>query len=166
MLRGLRRGEAAGLRWCDIDLEADIAVINSQSHNIGGKIVQAPPKTKASRHTIALDHTTVAALRRHRHRQRAELSALNAEDSGYVFTNVDGRPISPDRLSINFGKLIAASGLPPVRLHDLRHGAAGLALQAGRRRPEGGSVSTVPRTTPSATPSRIGSRRASKTAIP
>jgi integrase len=48
-----------------------------------------------------------------------------------VFTNIGGRPISPDRLSINFGKLIAASGLPPIRLHDLRHGAASLALQAG-----------------------------------
>lgn len=53
------------------------------------------------------------------------------DGGGYVFTNIAGQPISPDRLSINFGKLIAASGLPPVRLHDLRHGAASLALQAG-----------------------------------
>jgi integrase len=50
-LRGLRRGEAAGLRWCDVDLDAGVAVINSQSRNVGGKIVQAPPKTKASRRT-------------------------------------------------------------------------------------------------------------------
>jgi hypothetical protein len=63
--------------------------------------------------------------------QRAELAARGTDDGGYVFTNVGGRPISPDRLSINFGKLITATGLPPVRLHDLRHGAASLALQAG-----------------------------------
>jgi integrase len=73
----------------------------------------------------------VAALRRHRHEQDAELAALGVDGCGYVFTNIAGQPISPDRLSINFGKLIAASGLPPVRLHDLRHGAASLALQAG-----------------------------------
>lgn len=48
-----------------------------------------------------------------------------------MFTNVGGRPITPERLSINFGKLVADSGLPPIRLHDLRHGAASLALQAG-----------------------------------
>jgi integrase len=128
-LCGLRRGEAAGLRWCDLDLDNGIAVINSQSQRIGGTIVQGPPKTEASRRTIALDHTTIAALRRHQ--QQAELAALDADGGGYVFTNIGGQPISPDRLSINFTKLIAASGLPPVRLHDLRHGAASLALQAG-----------------------------------
>jgi integrase len=130
-LRGLRRGEAAGLRWCDLDLDNRVAVINSQSQQVGGMIVQRPPKTEASRRTLALDHTTVAALRRHRHAQEAELAALGVDGGGYVFTNIAGQPISPDRLSINLGKLIAASGLPPVRLHDLRHGAASLALQAG-----------------------------------
>jgi integrase len=63
-LRGLRRGEAAGLRWCDLDLDSRVAVINSQSQQVGGTIVQGPPKTEASRRTLALDHTTVAAGRR------------------------------------------------------------------------------------------------------
>jgi cell division septum initiation protein DivIVA len=80
---------------------------------------------------IALDHTTVAALRRHHHRQQAELAALGTDGGGYVFTNTCGRPLGPDGLSVNFAKLLATSGLPPVRLHDLRHGAASLALQAG-----------------------------------
>jgi Phage integrase family len=31
----------------------------------------------------------------------------------------------------HFNELVAASGLPPIRLHDLRHGAATLALEAG-----------------------------------
>jgi hypothetical protein len=47
-LRGLRRGEAAGLRWCDLDLDNRVAVINSQSQQVGGMIVQGPPKTEAS----------------------------------------------------------------------------------------------------------------------
>jgi integrase len=39
--------------------------------------------------------------------------------------------MSPDTLTRTFNTLVAVSGLPPVRLHDLRHGAGSLALQAG-----------------------------------
>ena len=48
-----------------------------------------------------------------------------------MFTALDGGPISPDYLTQTFTQLVKASGLPPVRLHDLRHGAASLALAAG-----------------------------------
>jgi len=48
-----------------------------------------------------------------------------------VFTNLNGGPMAPDRLSRTFKKLAADAGLPPVRLHDLRHGAATLAQAAG-----------------------------------
>jgi integrase len=48
-----------------------------------------------------------------------------------VFTNLNGDPLAPDRLSRIFKKLATEAGLPPVRLHDLRHGAATLALAAG-----------------------------------
>jgi integrase len=43
----------------------------------------------------------------------------------------DGRPLAPDRLARHFAVLVRQSGLPPIRLHDLRHGAASLALAAG-----------------------------------
>jgi hypothetical protein len=45
-----------------------------------------------------------------------------------VFTRPDGRPIRPDWPTHRFTALVAGSGLPPVRLHDLRHGAATIAL--------------------------------------
>jgi integrase len=48
-----------------------------------------------------------------------------------VFTNLDGEPMAPDRLSRSFKKLAEQAGLPPVRLHDLRHGAATLAQGRG-----------------------------------
>jgi integrase len=48
-----------------------------------------------------------------------------------VFIALDGGPLSPDYLTATFTQLVRASGLPPVRLHDLRHGAASLALAAG-----------------------------------
>jgi len=93
----------------------------------------AQPKTARSSRVIALDHTTVAALVAHRNRQQAEAAAFGPEYrvSGFVFTSLNGDPMAPDRLTRIFKKLAAQAGLPPVRLHDLRHGAATLALAAG-----------------------------------
>ena len=132
-LRGLRRGEASGLRWCDVDLDGKTAVISQQLQQYDGKLALCPPKTPHSMRVIALDHTTVAALRAHRGRQRAEAAAFGPgyHASGYVFTGLNGDPMAPDRLTRMFKTLAAQAGLPPVRLHDLRHGAATLALAAG-----------------------------------
>ena len=72
-------------------------------------------------------------LRRHRAAQESERTALGGgyHLSGYVFTGIKGDPMAPDRLSRHFTQLSAETGLPPVRLHDLRHGAASVALAAG-----------------------------------
>jgi integrase len=132
-LRGLRRGEAAGLRWCDIDLEGKTAVISQQLQQYDGRLAICPPKTPHSTRVIALDHTTVAALQAHRGRQQREAATYGPgyRVSGFVFTNLNGDPMAPDRLTRTFRALAAQTGLLPVRLHDLRHGAATLALAAG-----------------------------------
>jgi integrase len=52
------------------------------------------------------------------------------QESGKVFTNPDGSALHPDWVTRRFGLLVKDSGLPPVRLHDLRHGAATLAHAA------------------------------------
>jgi integrase len=127
------RGEAAGLRWCDLDLDAGIATINQQLQQNDGHIVVGPPKTARSVRTIALDRTTVAALRRHRQRQALDRleGGPSYQDSGFVFTGLRGDPLAPDRLSRTFRLLTVETGMPPIRLHDLRHGAATLALADG-----------------------------------
>jgi integrase len=82
---------------------------------------------------IALDKTTNAALREHRFRQQAERATAGPRwtGTGYVFTTRTGKPLGPDRMTRLFRRLVAESGLPPVTLHGLRHGAATLALAAG-----------------------------------
>jgi integrase len=129
-LRGLRRGEAAGLRWCDLDLDSGVATINQQLQQYDGRIVVGPPKTARSVRTIALDRTTVAALRRHRQALERLEGGPSYRDSGFVFTGLRGDP-APDRLSRTFRQLTVETGMPPIRLHDLRHGAATPALSAG-----------------------------------
>ncbi|MET7418223.1 site-specific integrase [Dactylosporangium sp. NPDC005555] len=132
-LRGLRRGEVAGLRWCDVDLQHGTATIVQQITCTGRLIYVGPPKSAASRRVIALDRHTVQVLREHARRQRLERLAAGQQwqDTGYVFTRVDGRPLHPDYLTHRFRRLCGLAELPPIRLHDLRHGAASLAHQAG-----------------------------------
>ena len=74
------------------------------------------------------------ALRGHGSRQQAERAAAAGRrraGTGYASTTVTGTPFRPDRMTRLLAKLVAASGLPPVTRHGLRHGAATLALAAG-----------------------------------
>ncbi|MET9249165.1 tyrosine-type recombinase/integrase [Nonomuraea sp. NPDC003709] len=104
-----------------------------QITQLGWEPVQGRPKTEASDRTIALDEDTVTALRAHRKRQAAERLAAGEAwtNSGFVFTDEIGRPLHPQQVSDHFYQLAFQVGLPPVRLHDLRHGAASLMLAAG-----------------------------------
>jgi hypothetical protein len=132
-LRGLRRGEAAGLRWHDVDLDRRQLTITNQRTTVGYHIVEGPPKSAASRRIVALDRRTVTVLRAHLYRDRAEclLTGRTWRDSGYVFTRPDAQPYHPNSFTKRFRFLADLCGLPPVRLHDLRHGAASLAHTAG-----------------------------------
>jgi integrase len=97
-LRGLR-GEAAGLRWCDLDLNAGTITIAQQRIAYGRTVHVGPPKTAASRRTIALDQATVRLLREHRRRQQYERDTAGDQwqDFDYLFTAADGSP--PRRLA-------------------------------------------------------------------
>jgi integrase len=125
-LLGLRRGEAAGLRWCDVDLDARVLMVSHQIRDDHGHTVVCPPKTETSVRIIALDHITVAILRRLRASQPP-----GRVGAGFLFVNQHGKPINPAYLTRTFRKLIDRVDLPPIRLHDLRHGAASLSLAAG-----------------------------------
>jgi transposase len=91
-------------------------VICRQLQQYDGHLTVCLPKTAHSARVVALDRTTVAALRAHRVRQEAERAAYGAEynRSGYLFTNCDADPMALDRLSRIFRQLAAEAGLPPL----------------------------------------------------
>lgn len=130
---GMRRGEALGLRWDDLDLVAGRASVVQTVIVVNHKVMVGSPKTAAGRRTVALDPGTVSALREHRRRQLAERMLMGAgfTDQGLVFCRPDGAPLHPERFSRTFTEQAANAGLPPIRLHDLRHTWATLALSAG-----------------------------------
>lgn len=130
---GMRRGEVLGLRWRDVDLDGSQLAIRQTLLAFGGELHFGEPKTKSGRRQIALDSGTVASLRAHRKRQMEErLRAGPAwADSGLVFTDEVGNPLHPDGVTRAFAARAGEAGLPRIRLHDLRHGWATLALKAG-----------------------------------
>ena len=118
-------------RWTDIDLDAATLTVHEQIVVVDGQDLLGPPKSASSRRTIALDQVTVGLLRVLWRRHRTLLTATGRNRDGYVFVNTNGRRLRQDYLTRRLRTVIAESGLPPVRLHDLRHGAASLALAAG-----------------------------------
>ncbi|MEU4704603.1 tyrosine-type recombinase/integrase [Nonomuraea dietziae] len=113
-LRGLRRGEACGLRWKEVDLDAGTARIAWQLVQLAGQIHESKPKTDASMRTIALDAETAAILRERKRRQQKERLAVGEawKETGFVFTQSDG------------GSVASAACVRPVPVAGLSVGAA------------------------------------------
>ncbi|WP_414505540.1 tyrosine-type recombinase/integrase [Streptomyces sp. NEAU-L66] len=133
VFRGLRRGEACGQRWTDTHLDDGRITVAKQLVVSGWEVYEDDPKTDAGARTIALDSDTVRALKRHRIQQdkdREEWGSAWAE-TGRVFTKENGEMLHPANVTRRFIELCEEIGLPPIRLHDLRHGAATLAHAAG-----------------------------------
>ena len=132
-MAGLRRGEVLGLRLADVDLDRSLLHVSQQLIEIDGKPTFAPPKTRSGIRTVPLDPWTVDVIRKHLDRRTAEREAWGEawNESGLLFTFEDGTPLRPDYIYRHFRRLARAAGLPPIRLHDLRHTSATLALAAG-----------------------------------
>ncbi|OLZ62906.1 site-specific integrase [Streptomyces sp. IMTB 2501] len=131
--RGLRRGEACGQKWTDTNLDAGLITVAKQLVVDGWEVYEDDPKTDAGARTIALDSDTVQALKRHRAQQDKDRKEWESAwvESGRVFTKENGEMLHPANVTRRFVELYEEIGLPPVRLHDLRHGAATLAHAAG-----------------------------------
>jgi len=99
----------------------------------GHGLVEGQPKTDRSRRSIDLSPAAVGLLHDARgtqmehHLEYGELW----QNTGYVFTQLDGSPVDPDLLSKEFPKLVKAQGLLHLTFHGLRHPHATLALTAG-----------------------------------
>jgi integrase len=138
LMAGLRQGEALGLKWSDIDLEAGTLRVNRQLQRVrrdgekSGRLVFSEPKN-ASRRAVGLPQRAVEALRSHRKRQLEEkLRTPDYEDSGLVFASNKGTPLDAQNIVNRYFKpLLERAGLPPVRFHDLRHSCLSLLAQHG-----------------------------------
>lgn len=114
---GCRQGEALGLQWDDVDLEAGTLTVRQALQRVNGKLL------------------TTSALRAHRVKQTEERRAAGAKwhNSGFVFTTPTGTPLDARGVIRNFDRILKLGGLPKIRFHDLRHSVATLLLAQGVR---------------------------------
>jgi integrase len=131
--RGLRRGEAVGLDWAYVNLDAGLLTPAKEIVQDGWTPYESDPKTDGSAAPVHLDSLSVTVVRAHRVRQAGERLACGAawQDTGKVFTQEDGSWLHPETVSTTFRRLSEAAGLPPINLRDLRHVAATLTHAAG-----------------------------------
>jgi integrase len=123
---GLRRDEVLGLRWTEVDLDEGSADVFETGSGNG-------PKSESGKRTVPLPAPVTDALRAWREQQGTErlTAGTDRPGTGHLFTYPDGRPLTGQYVSVRFEVLAYRAGLPPIRFHDLRHGAASLAKAAG-----------------------------------
>ena len=136
---GMRRGEALGLRWRDVDLDAATITVRRSAGLIrtkggGAEVKEGPTKTGKPR-VVDLDPGTKGVLRAWK-RDRAALSRWLARDDSLVFGDINGHHRQPEHFSRTWNQTVARAirdgiDIPEARLHDLRHSHATILLQAG-----------------------------------
>jgi integrase len=131
---GIRRGEACGLTWKDLDFGACMLRVErsvEMTKEEGPKIKS--PKTRHGRRAISVPVSAVEALRAHWKAQQEERLALGlgrAASDDPIFTLSDGSPLKPDSLSALWLRAAKAVGRP-INLHSLRHHHASGLINAG-----------------------------------
>lgn len=109
-LCGLRAGELIALRWENVDMLGRKLHVIEQFDKERGRGAVKPPKTAAGRRVVPMPRAVVDALARH-----------GADDM------ID---LDQFRRTV-WAKALKESGLQPLRIHDMRHTAASLAIKAG-----------------------------------
>jgi integrase len=133
---GLRRSEALGLRWQDIDWRGQRITIRQAVIEHAGKwSIRQGTKSIAGQRTIGIAPAVVDALRRQQAKVAEWRLAIGRfwRDHDLVFPAVDGTPRAPASVTKAFTRAAKRVGWPPRSspVHSLRHAAASHALAAG-----------------------------------
>ncbi|WP_075835616.1 tyrosine-type recombinase/integrase [Deinococcus marmoris] len=138
LLTGVRRGEACGLAWTNVFLDAKLPYVRIEQalHCAGKEKLLTRPKTKTSRRTLYLSPDAVEVLLEAKRRQSEIRQRLGDKSfqNDFVFTsskNADS--LGPDNLKNHMNSICKAADVPRIRIHDLRHTFASLSLRVGVR---------------------------------
>ncbi|MGW0250809.1 tyrosine-type recombinase/integrase [Nocardia goodfellowii] len=128
---GLRRGEALGLRWENVNLAGKRVELEHALYRIGDTLKLHELKTDGSEATLPLPDKLVEILRQHQQDQLNDPAIPEANKLGLVFTSTRGTPLEPRNVNRAFAELVKKAGVRPIRLHDLRHSCATLLFTMG-----------------------------------
>ena len=133
---GMRRGEALGLKWAQVDLQKQQLLVQASLVVTARGLALEPPKTASGQQVVDLDRDTMAVLRDHRRRQVESARLLGEEPSETVFPReASDEWCHPNTLGHTVVRMGKKAGCPQVTLRSLRHFHATVALQAGKNLP-------------------------------
>ena len=137
---GCRRGESLGLAWENVDFENNqISIVRS----LNAQMVLKSPKTKKGIRTLSVDACTMAHLRKWKEFQAKALHLVMVEDANGkkhpveqtpktpVCCDCAGNLYDPTNLARWWREYRSTIGFETLRMHELRHTAATLALGSG-----------------------------------
>jgi integrase len=123
---GLRIGEAAALRREHVDVLRGEVTVAATLAEVGGHLVEGPPKTRAARRRVGLPRPVVEELTAHL------IAFGTSEPAARVFIGPEGGPLRVNAFRARAWRpAVAAAGLAPLTPHDLRHTAVSLWVAAG-----------------------------------
>jgi len=127
---GMRRSELAGVERHTLDLDEGFHRIGGTRVVVGGRSRTSDGKSDASDRPVALDSFTVLHLRRFVELIDSEREAFGCDYPAhdYLMVGPEGRPLHPDTITARFNRLVDKAGVPRIRLHDVRHTYATMAL--------------------------------------
>lgn len=134
LLTGCRREEIAGLMWKYVDLKnKEIEIAKAIIYQPGSGVIIKTPKTSSSMRRVAIDERIIELFEEYKVCQDAikEKAGEKWQETDFVFTTRYGLPMHPSTFSHTFTKFLKKNGLPPVRLHDLRHTVASILINEG-----------------------------------
>jgi integrase len=117
----LRFGEATALRRQDVSPDGTLLTVERSVRYQGGRWLVGEPKTDAGRRSVALPAQVASAVVGHLG------SYVAAEPEALLFGTRSGRFVNGANFGQTFGRAVDRLGLPPVRVHELRHTGATLA---------------------------------------
>ena len=131
---GMRRGELLGLKWSDVDFENQLINIHQTSLYLKEEgIFEDSTKNYSSERILKVPSSVILSLKNMQAWQDTQKDIMcdNWNDSGFIFTALDGSPMHPDTLSGWFHRFIESTDLPKIHLHSLRHTNATLMISNG-----------------------------------
>jgi integrase len=128
---GMRPNEYLALKWADINWQRGTASVCRTIQVLGSEWTFDDTKRKRSRRIVKLHNFVHKALRTLKEAQEPNGNKNSIPNSGLIFVSAAGLPLKQRVVKQEFRILLAGAGIRSIRLYDLRHTAATLAIAAG-----------------------------------
>ena len=131
---GLRRGEALGIEYKDIDFDSGMLSIERTSNYTAEKGVYAnTPKTKSSYRSLYLQSNILALIKQLQKEQREQAEKIGDlwEENDRLFVTWCGKPMHPNTPYTWLERFCKEENIPFKGLHSFRHSVATQAITNG-----------------------------------